>query len=244
MRFSVINELINYALPSRCPVCGVVVAEQHNFCLPCWSKLKFLGEPGCAKCGKPFVFTRSPEEVCATCLIDQPQHDGVRAVVQYDDVSGAVVMRLKYGMRLGNADLIANHMIKFLDEFPDITGIIPVPLHRHRLWARGYNQSMLIANTLAKSKNLNVFSDILVRLVPTPPLRNMDKKKRKNIVKSAFQVKPKTKSIVCGGTFILIDDVYTTGATANACAKALKRAGAKSVFVFCWARVLRESELV
>ncbi|WP_243457298.1 ComF family protein [Parasphingorhabdus cellanae] len=171
---------------------------------------------------------------------ERPEHDGVRSVAAYDDKSSLLPMRLKYGARLGLAELIGQHMVRFLHEVPADALIVPVPLHRWRLWSRGYNQSVLIGRALSKQSGLDMTSDILTRKNATPPLRSMSVKKRRTIVNRAFWISPKMVGSIAGKTIILVDDVYTTGSTANACAKLLKKSGAAKVLVFCWARVLTD----
>ncbi|WP_343759389.1 ComF family protein [Parasphingorhabdus litoris] len=175
-----------------------------------------------------------------SCIQRSPEHDGVRAVVEYDDKSSLLAMRLKYGVRLGLAELIAQHMQRFLPEVPKDTLIVPVPLHRWRLWSRGFNQSVLIGKALAKRNSLEMHSKILLRKSATPPLRSMSAKKRRKIVGNAFRISSGAERQIAGKTIILVDDVYTTGSTANACAKILKGSGATRVLVYCWARVLTD----
>ncbi len=237
---SILNAVLDFALPPRCPICGVTVEGDHRFCLGCWQKLDFLVEPWCASCGKPFEFAQAAGTKCAACLIEPPDHDGVRAVTAYDDNSAVLAMGLKYGARLGFANLIANHMARFVDDDMTDSLIVPVPLHRQRLWSRGFNQSVLIGKLLATANDIPMRTDILIRRKATPPLRSMSSSQRQKTVNNAFHVPDRAKKAVAGRSIILVDDVYTSGATANACAKALKRSGSERVLVFCWARVLKD----
>src|SRR5690606_25994770 len=118
--------------------------------------------------------------------------------------------------------------------------IIPVPLHRWRLWSRGFNQSVLIGRALSKRSGIAMETGLLSRKNATPPLRSMSAKQRDKIVKNAFELTSEAGDRLVGKTVILVDDVYTTGSTANACARKLRAAGADRVLVFCWARVLTE----
>jgi ComF family protein len=117
--------------------------------------------------------------------------------------------------------------------------LAPVPLHRWRIWRRGYNQSALIAAALARRAGLGAQLDLVQRVKATPLLRGMGPRERKEAVRGAFRVNPKRKAEVKGRTILLVDDVYTSGATANACARILKRGGAAEVNILCWARVVR-----
>lgn len=230
---------LNLALPPRCPACGIITLADHLFCIDCWQKLDFLGEPQCRTCGDPFALDPGPVALCASCLADPPTIDGMKAAVAYGDIARALALRLKYGARPGIAITLARQMRRLL---PDSHGalVIPVPLHRWRLWRRGYNQAVLIGRALARETGLAFVPDALVRTKATPVLRGMGPAERRKTVRNAFAVAPGRRDAVLGRDIILIDDVYTTGATANACAKALKRAGAASVRVCCWSRVVRD----
>lgn len=169
---------------------------------------------------------------CGACLADPPVHDGVRAAVAYGPIARALALKLKYSGRIGLAEIIASQLGRLM---PVTDGLlVPVPLHRWRIWSRGYNQSALIASALARRIGVAVALDALKRTKATPVLRGLGASARAKAVRGAFAVSADVK----GRTIWLVDDVYTSGATANACAKALKRAGAARVIVICWARVL------
>ncbi len=239
---AVLKPVLDFALPPRCPVCGVTVEADNRFCLPCWQQLSFIAKPWCASCGLPFPYQRSPDSVCGHCLTSPPAHDGVRAAVRYDEISSLIAMRLKYGSRLGLARLIAEHLQKFATEYSDIGIIVPVPLHRSRLWRRGFNQSVLIGRELANQTGIPMTCKAIIRSTATPPLRGMTGAQRRKTVNAAFALDVGARSSIAGKSVLLVDDVYTSGSTSNACARLLKRAGAKEVFVFCWARVIDEPE--
>lgn len=137
------------------------------------------------------------------------------------------------------AALIAKHLARHLPEETSNLLIVPVPLHWTRLWSRGFNQSALIAKSLAKSADAEFCPDMLVRQKRTPFLRGMTGKERGKMVGTAFAINPKWMGSLDGARILLIDDVVTSGATSNACVKALKKGGAQWVQIFCWARVLR-----
>tara|TARA_R110002033_G_scaffold558_1_gene5229 strand:+ start:42234 stop:42971 length:738 start_codon:yes stop_codon:yes gene_type:complete len=237
-----LQSLVDYALPPRCPVCGTTVEADNRFCLSCWQQLDFLAKPWCAACGLPLAFDQSDDSRCAKCLVEPPIHDGVRAVVRYDDRSSLIAMRLKYGTRLGLARLIANHLQKFAAECSDNGIIVPVPLHPTRLWHRGFNQSVLIGRELSLISGIPMDYGAIARCKITPPLRGMSGIQRQRTVSSAFMASPDAQERIAGKSVILVDDVYTSGATSNACARLLKKAGAEQVLVFCWARVISEFE--
>lgn len=234
--------IIDFALPPRCPICGVTVEADNRFCLACWRQLNFLAKPWCAACGLPLAFDYPGDVLCAKCLINPPMHDGVRAVVRYDERSSLIAMRLKYGTRLGLARLIAEHLQKFAGENSNNAIIVPVPLHRSRLWLRGFNQSVLIGRELARGTGIGMDYDVIFRSKITPPLRGMNGSQRRKTVDAAFSLRGDARSSIAGKAVLLVDDVYTSGSTSNACARLLKNAGAKQVLVFCWARVISDFE--
>jgi ComF family protein len=237
------RRLLDFALPPRCPGCGLIVAAPHLFCLGCWQGLHFLGEPCCARCGLPFPFEGEDSDECGACLAEPPRFDRLRAAVAYGEVARKVALKLKYAGRPGVADTLAGLMVRHLVVRPGESDrpalLAPVPLHRWRIWRRGYNQSALIATALASRSGVPAAVDLLRRIRHTPPLRGLGRRERAETVRNAFALSPGGKDLVAGRRVILVDDVFTTGATAGACAAALKKAGAAEVQVLCWARVLK-----
>ena len=236
-----LKPVLDFALPPRCPGCGAVTEDPHRFCLDCWSALTFLGEPCCARCALPFEYEAGAEVECGACLADPPAFDRLRAAVAYGDISRKVALKLKYGGRPGVAETMARFMARHLAVEAG-TIVAPVPLHRWRIWRRGYNQSALIASALARRAGLEERLDLLHRVKRTRPLRGMNPRERRETVRGAFRVAARHKGAVKGRAVLLIDDVYTSGATAAACAAVLRRAGAARVEILCWARVVKGSD--
>lgn len=233
------SKIVEFALPPRCPGCGAVTPDDHRFCLDCWTKLDFLGGPACASCGQPFEYDPGPDARCGACLRELPAFDGVYAAVAYGEIARKIALRLKYGGRPGLAETAARQMARLIPAREDML-VAPVPLHRWRIWRRGYNQSALIARALCRREKLTLALDLLRRQRATPILRGLGPAERVKAVRGAFVVPVTSKAILKGRNVLLIDDIYTTGATANACAKALKHAGAAKVWLLCWARVVRD----
>lgn len=228
--------MIALALPPRCPGCGTPVPADHRFCAACWDGLRFLGPPWCAGCNLPFAFDRGEGASCGACLTDPPAHAGVRAAVAYGPVARSLALRLKYGGRIGFAETMARSMRRLLPERTDL--IVPVPLHRWRLWSRGFNQAALIAEAVARAAGRQWDPEILRRTRGTTPLRGLGGRQRHTAVRGAFAIATNARERLADKAVVLIDDVYTSGATADACTRALLKAGARSVTVLCWARVL------
>lgn len=235
---SLAGGIVAFALPPRCPGCGAVTDDDHRFCVDCWQALDFLGEPCCTGCGEPFPVDPGPGARCGACLADPPALDGVRAAVAYGAIARKIALRLKYGGRPGLAETIARQMDR-LAAGGDVI-VAPVPLHRWRIWGRGYNQAALIARAVARRQGLLFLPGLIERNRATPVLRGLGPAARVKAVRGAFAIAERHRDGVKGRSVLLIDDVYTTGATANACARVLKRAGAADVRLLCWARVLRD----
>ena len=236
-----LKPVLDFALPPRCPGCGTVTEAPHRFCLACWSALRFLGEPCCSRCGLPFDYESGADVLCGACLAEPPGFDRLRAAVVYGEISRRVALKLKYGGRPGIAETMARFMARQLAA-EEGTIVVPVPLHRWRIWRRGYNQSALIATALARRAGLEARLDLIRRVKRTPPLRGMGPRERRDAVRGAFRIEPRHRELVKGRNVLLVDDVYTSGATANACARVLKRAGAAKVNILCWARVVRSED--
>jgi len=233
-----LGSALAWALPPRCPGCGVPVGDDHRFCAPCWSGLRFLAPPWCEGCHRPMPHA-SPGARCARCLADPPRHAGVRAAVAYGPAARRVALRFKYGGRLGLAETIARQMRRLVPDDAEV--LVPVPLHRWRLWRRGFNQAALVARRLAASSGVPVAPDLLQRRRATPVLRGLGPAGRRRAVKGAFAVDPAGAARIDARRVVLVDDVHTSGATADACVRVLLAAGAASVTILCWARVLDEA---
>lgn len=227
-------------LPARCAGCGTVTHEDHRFCATCWSGMQWLSEPCCAGCNLPFAFASASGTRCAACLAEPPLHGGIRAAVAYGDTASALVLQLKYGGRLAYAETAAQHMRRLVT--PEIELLVPVPLHRMRIWSRGFNQSALLARALARSTGTPCCIDALERVRHTPPLRGKSPRERARTVAGVFRIRTTRTAAIAGRTIGLVDDVYTTGATTNACVRKLLSAGAARVIILCWARVVKSPD--
>jgi ComF family protein len=226
-------------LPPQCLSCGAMVDRQGNLCAPCWSSMRFLEPPCCEACGFPFPHDEGEGVLCAACSRRRPDFDRARAVLAYDDHSRSLLLRLKHGDRLDGVPAFAQWLARAGQEFwLNADMLLPVPLHRWRLMRRRYNQAALLSRALSRHCGVPNLPDLLQRRRQTPSQGGRSRTGRDRNVRGAFAVAPVAKGRLRGAHVVLIDDVFTTGATVSACARTLKRNGAARVDVLTLARVL------
>ena len=234
--------LVDLVYPPRCPLCGDAIARQAGLCAACWSELAIPGEPACTLCQRPFGGAAVERgAICAPCLATPPRHDGIAAGTLYTDGSRKLVLAFKHGRRIALAPMLARLIAARLPLLEGPWLVVPVPLHRWRLWRRGFNQAALLARELARHPNCTLLVDGLVRRKQTPMLGGLGRKARARALSGALAVSPRRKEALRGANVILVDDVLTSGATSDACTRVLKRAGANKVIVACFSRVLDEA---
>lgn len=233
---------VDLVFPPRCPVCGDPLGHQSGLCLDCWDALRIPGTPACISCQRPLPTEYAAQEgQCAACMANPPRHDGIAAATFYNDPSRALILAFKHGKRIALAPMLAAMMAARLPELDESWLLVPVPLHRWRVWQRGFNQAALLAREISRIRGLPLVVDGLRRTRRTRPLGGMGKKERKQMVSGAIGVNPARGAAIKGRNVILVDDVLTSGATSEACVSALKRAGAKQVRICCFARVMDEA---
>jgi ComF family protein len=230
--------MIDVVLPPRCLVCGQIVEESGGLCGGCWGRMTFFAPPWCAGCGLPFPHPMTEGAVCADCARAERAWDRARAVVRYDKHSRPLVLGLKHADRTHVAGPLGRWMLRSgSDVLGDAELLLPVPLHWSRLFQRRYNQAALLAGAVHGAGGPPVAVDCLVRRRRTPSQGHLGPLARERNVRSAFAVRRPAE--VRGKRLVIIDDVMTTGATVDECARVLKRAGAISVGVLTLARALR-----
>jgi len=236
--------LVDWVYPPRCPVCGAAIGRQTGLCADCWSTLTIPGEPACATCGGPLAGSAVEAAArCAPCLLRPPRHDGIAAGTIYGDTSRKLVLAYKHGRRIALAPMLARLICARLPPLDGDWLVVPVPLHRWRLWRRGFNQAALLAREVAHARGARLAVDALVRRKATPMLGGLGRNARARALSGALALNPRRAAQVHGANVVLVDDVLTSGATTDACVAVLKRAGAAKVIVACFARVLSEAEI-
>jgi ComF family protein len=233
--------VLDLLYPPLCLICRAPVGDPRALCADCWKAITFIEGAVCDCCGLPFELDPGTDSLCASCLARPPAFERARSAMHYDDASKGAILALKRADRLEFAQLFALWLKRAGAPLLDAADVIvPVPLHRLRLWARRYNQSAVLGQRLAGLTGKPFDPFILARTRATPSQGQMSSAKaRARNVRGAFKVPPKCNGRLEGRTVLLIDDVLTTGATIEACARALKRSGAEKVLVLTIARVAR-----
>lgn len=236
--------VLSLLLPWRCIACGASVEGPGALCPECWSGIAFIAPPLCACCGYPFPYEVGASALCASCTAHPPQFERARAVFVYDAASRGPLLAFKHADRTDAAPAFAQWLRRAGTELlADDPLIVPVPLHRTRLMVRRYNQSAELARALAAASGAVCVPDLLLRTRRTPSQGGLSASGRRRNVQGAFALRPGTAARVQGRRMLLIDDVFTTGATVDACARALRRAGSGPVDVLTLARVVRPGQV-
>lgn len=236
--------VLDAVLPPLCLGCNEIVGAPGALCTTCWQGFSFISAPHCACCGTPFAEDLGRDALCAGCLAHRPRYHRARAALTYDDASRRLVLPFKHGDRTDIARACGGWMARAGTELLASADLVaPVPLHWRRLLMRRYNQALMLARivvrTAGPNRDLCLAPDLLRRRRWTESQAGLKAKERRRNVREAFDIHPKWRTGVAGKTVLLVDDVLTTGATVEACARALERAGAKGVDVLTLARVIR-----
>jgi ComF family protein len=226
-------------LPPLCPSCREPLSDASGLCASCWSKLSLIEPPYCARLGIPFAYDPGPGLLSMEAIANPPAYGRARAAVRYDDVARTLVQAFKYSDRLDLAPMMGRWMARAGRELlADADALIPVPLHWRRLWARRFNQSAALAGAISVLCGVPVAHGGLKRVRATPQQVGRSRVDRADNVQGAFSVPAERKAAIAGRRLVLIDDVLTSGATVDACARALLRASAARIDVLVFARVV------
>lgn len=213
-----LRPVFDLVYPPRCPSCGASTANNGSLCIDCWGELEFPGDAHKA------------------ILQSNGRHSGIIAATLYNDMSRGLILKFKHGGKLALAPLLGRMMASRVHSEEGVEPlIIPVPLHRTRIWQRGFNQAAMLAREVAKVGRGELQVDALIRQKRTPSLGNLSAEKRKEALEGAIAVRDKARLAIKGRDVVLVDDVLTSGATSDACVEALLGAGAQSVRIACFA---------
>ncbi|MFZ0723225.1 MAG: ComF family protein, partial [Xanthobacteraceae bacterium] len=226
---AVLRTALDLALPPLCPACREPV-EGQALCPACWSKLSFITRPYCERLGIPFVYDPGPGILSMEAIADPPAYQRARAAVRFDEISRALVHALKYSDRLDLAPMMGRWVSHAWRELlAEADALVPVPLHWRRLWARRFNQSAMLAAAISAESGVPIATGVLKRVKPTAQQVGLSRTERAANVQGAFRVPPEARGAAAGRRLVLVDDVLTSGATVEGCARALLRAGAANV---------------
>jgi ComF family protein len=230
--------VVDGVLPPRCLACGETISEPDALCGKCWRALTFFAPPWCAACGAPFAHPVGDDAMCGACISERHSWDRARAVLRYDKHSRHLVLGLKHGDRTHLAGAFGRWMHRAgSDVLAGADLLVPVPLHWTRLFRRRYNQAAMLALAIRSAGGPDVAADWLIHRRRTPSQGRLGPAARERNVRGAFAIQASRD--FTGKHVVVIDDVMTTGATVDECARVLKRAGASSVGVLTLARALR-----
>lgn len=229
---------IGLLYPPQCIACEAATASPHSLCVTCWNGLPLITKPYCERLGTPFAVDYGMGMLSPAAIADPPRFDRGRAVARHRDTARDLVSRLKYGERLDLSRLMANMMVHAGRELlADADLIVPVPMHRFRLWRRRYNQAALLATEISRASGVRVSLDALIRAKHTRAQVGLGRSERQQNLIGAFRIPPEKTVEVAGRRVVVIDDVRTTGSTLNACAHILRKAGAIRIDVLTFTLV-------
>jgi ComF family protein len=236
LRLSLLQDALDLLFPGQCGGCAERVDGRTVFCETCAGVVEPLPHPRCSVCAVPFEGAGA-DHPCGECLRKPPPFAGVVAPFVYGGPVAGAVRGLKYAGRMDLAEGLGRAVAACL---PDgrIDRVVPVPLHARRLAERGYDQAGLLATVVAREAGARVDHDALVRRRETVPQAGLGRVARRMNVRGAFTARPRKRAGLDGERVVLVDDVVTTGSTVRACASALRRAGAREVWVAAVARAM------
>ncbi len=229
--------MLDALLPPHCLTCDAGVEAQGTLCAACFGRLSFVTTPCCERCGVPLAH-EGQGPACPACVARPPAYDSARAALRYDAGAQALILPFKHADATGHAGPLARQMARAgaaLLERADL--VAPVPLHWRRLLARRYNQAALLSARLARIAGRPHAPDLLRRTRPTPPLGDRGAAERATLLDGVFGLGRGAARRIAGRHVLLVDDVMTSGATADACARVLMAGGAAAVSVLAAARV-------
>ena len=238
-----LSAVFEFFLPSQCPCCGKFLDEgRQGFCSKCLSEVRWIEPPFCSICGTPFISGEVEDHPCGACVVQRKYFRMARALAAFEGSLQGAIHRWKYEGKTHLTPFFAEWMAEGLNRYWEVRSIdflIPVPLHPQRLRERGFNQALLLAESLSRRTGIPALKTILKKKKPTLPQVNLSGVEREKGLRGAFHVAQREELL--GKSVLLIDDVYTTGATVNECSKGLVKGGAERVDVLTLAHAIKTS---
>lgn len=241
---AVIRAGLDLVVPPLCLACRKPLGSHDSLCASCWRQIRFIRQPLCDRLGIPLSYDTGTTTVSAAALADPPSWDRARAVAQFSTVMRDLIHGFKYADRHDARRLFGRWLTVAGQELlSDADMLVPVPLHRMRLLGRRFNQSAILAQDVARRVHVPVEPFVIERIKATRQQVGLSQSEREHNLAGAFRVRPRMRPRVEGGRIVLVDDVITTGSTAGACARVLRRAGAARVDVLALALVSDDADL-
>lgn len=235
------RQSLDLLYPPQCAGCGIRIGAARALCGGCWASVRFIEQPYCAILCIPFSHDQGEGAICARAMAEPPDFDRLRAVAAYDGVVRSIVHGLKYRDRTDLSVMMGAWMVRAgASVLRDADLVIPVPLHRNRLFLRRFNQAAELARVIALKSGVTYHPRALLRRKATARQVGLGRKARLKNVQGAFSVTAEGREVLFGKRVVLVDDVFTTGATVSAAARALKRAGVADVTVLTFAMAQAE----
>ena len=238
----IFNKILKVIFPPKCVLCDKIIEDEDSLCSDCWKKIKFIKEPFCNKCSTPFEFEVSDDDICLSCMKNKPLYIKSRSAVVYDSEVSKIIFKFKFYDKLHLKRFMGKCMCRASSDIIDnIDILIPIPLHKKRLIYRKYNQSLLLANEIAKNSGKIVIHDFLYKIKYTVPQASLKQSERQTNLKNKFAINPKYLNDIekyKNLGFAIVDDVITTGSTVNECIKILNKAGINKVYSISFAKTV------
>ncbi len=231
--------ILDFIFPPICPVCGVPVTGHGMMCPECWATFHWIGNPRCAVCGYPFAadLDLGPRPMCPVCAAGKNELEWMRSACVYDDVSRNIMLPFKHAGRIKYRHIMSRGMISAIADIPGAVDVVmPVPLAWRRLFHRGYNQATLLGRPIAAHLGAKMDVDS-VRRRYRPDMGHKSARERAENIRGVFSVIHPER--ISGKTILLVDDVFTSGATFSELRRVLMRAGAAHVWGVTFCRVVR-----
>jgi ComF family protein len=230
------KSFLNLIFPIKCIICDSY-KTQREICSNCWGNIPFITKPYCYICGIPFSYENDEKAICGYCVMKRPSYDKSISIFKYNEYSKKIIHKFKYQDNLHILDYLVNLMSNLGNSLIiQADYIVPVPMHKYKLLKRGYNQSALLAMKIAKKNNVKYLPELLLKIKHNMPQASLKKGQRIENIKNTICINNKYKSLIAGKVILLVDDVITTGATIEECAKIISGYKPSHIFILSLAK--------